>query len=59
MTIARLSMYLSAAAGVFCGFAWPFVFGADPASEAFHVAAVATLVALLASIAAAVVARRG
>jgi len=43
---------IAALSGTFLAFGWPFAFGADPSSEAFHVAAVATLVVLLASIAA-------
>jgi hypothetical protein len=55
--IARAAMYLAAAAGVFLAFGWPLAFGPDPSSGAFHVAAVTTLVALLAAIVAALVAK--
>ena len=55
---ARIVMGLSAGAGVFLAFGWPFVMGNDPASEAFHVAAVVTLVAFLGSITAALWTRR-
>ena len=55
---ARLAMYLATAIAAFLAFGWPYVFGNDPASEAFHVAAVAVLLAWLASIVAALVARR-
>jgi hypothetical protein len=47
---ARATLCASAIAGVFLAFGWPFAFGNDPASEAFHVIAVATLAALLGSI---------
>jgi hypothetical protein len=58
MRAARAIMYAAAAGGVFLAFAWPLVFGADPSSEAFHGAAVATLVVLLLSIAAVVAMKR-
>jgi hypothetical protein len=54
----RLILRIAALAGIFLAFGWPFVFGPDPSSPAFHVAAVATLVALLASIAAILATRR-
>ena len=54
----RLAMWLSAGSGVFLAFGWPFLPGADPASETFHVLAVGTLVALLGSIVAALVVKR-
>ena len=54
----KLAMYVAALAGVFLAFGWPFVFGTDPSSSEFHVAAVATLVLLFASIAANLVRRR-
>jgi hypothetical protein len=52
MSAVRWAMWTSIAAGVFLAFGWPFVVGPDPSSESFHVAAIATLVALLGSIAA-------
>ena len=52
MSAARWAMWTSTAAGVFLAFGWPFILGPDPSSESFHVAAIATLVALLGSIAA-------
>ena len=55
---ARSAMWVSTAAGVFLAFGWPYVFGFDAASGAFHAVAVATLVAWLASIAAVLAARR-
>jgi hypothetical protein len=51
-------MWLSALAGIFLAFGWPLVVAADPASEAFHVVAVATLVAFLGSIVAALATKR-
>jgi hypothetical protein len=54
----RTAMWLSALAGVFLAFGWPFLPGADPSSETFHVLAVGTLVVLLGSIAAALATRR-
>ena len=56
--VARAMMWWSALAGIFLAFGWPLVVGADPASEAFHVAAVATLVAFLGSIAAVLATKR-
>ncbi len=55
----RLAMGLSALAGIFLAFGWPLVVSADPSSEAFHVAAVATLVVFLLSVAACLLVRRG
>ena len=51
-------LWIASLSGIFLAFGWPFAFGADPSSETFHVAAVATLVALLASIAAILARRR-
>jgi len=48
----RVILWIAALSGIFLAFGWPFAFEADPSSEAFHVAAIATLVALLGSIAA-------
>ena len=56
--IARRLMIVSALAGVFLAFFWPVLVSTDPASEAFHVAAVATLVVFLVSTAAALATRR-
>ena len=58
LAASRFAMWLSAASGIFLAFGWPFLPGADPSSETFHVLAVGTLVALLGSIVAALVARR-
>jgi hypothetical protein len=44
------SLRLSAVAGVFLAFVWPFVVSADPAGGAFRWAATATLVAFLLSL---------
>ena len=49
---ARWAMWVTAAAGVFLAFGWPFVFGPDPSNESFRIAAIATLVAFLGSLAA-------
>lgn len=57
-SLARAGLWASAAAGVFLAFAWPFAFGTDASSEPFHAIAIVTLVALLASIAASLAARR-
>ena len=46
----RVILRIAALSGIFLAFGWPFVFGADPSSESFHVAAIATLVAFLGSI---------
>jgi hypothetical protein len=54
----RFAMWLSAGSGVFLAFGWPFLPGADPSSETFHALAVGTLVVLLGSIAATLVAKR-
>jgi hypothetical protein len=54
----RFAMWLSVLAGVFLAFGWPFLPGADPSSETFHVFAVGTLIALLASITATLAAKR-
>jgi hypothetical protein len=56
--VARVMMGSSALAGIFLAFGWPLVIAADPASEAFHVAAVATLVAFLGSLAAVLATKR-
>lgn len=56
--IARGAIALSTGAAVFLAFGWPFVFGNDPASDAFHAVAVATLIAWLAAVAAGLLARR-
>ena len=58
MTLARWTMWASCVVGVFLAFGWPFAFGADPSSEAFHVVSVATLVAFLGSIVAILAKRR-
>ena len=55
---ARIVMYLATLLAVVLAFGWPYVFGDDPASETFHVAAVATLLAWLGSVTAMLVARR-
>ena len=55
---ARFALWISSAAGVFLAFGWPYVFGFDAASGAFHAAAVAALVAWLASMAAVLASRR-
>jgi hypothetical protein len=54
----REVLWIAALSGIFLAFGWPFIVGADPTSEAFHAIAVATLVALLASIAAILARRR-
>ena len=54
----KLAMYIAALAGVFLAFGWPLVVGTDPSSEVFHLVAVATLVALLVTIAATLLRRR-
>ncbi|MBC8022911.1 MAG: hypothetical protein H7Y14_07315 [Burkholderiales bacterium] len=59
MAASRLAMWLSALAGIFLAFGWPFVVSADPSSEVFHVAAVGTLVVFLLSVAACLLVRRG
>lgn len=58
LPVIRTSLWPSAATGVFLAFGWPLAIGNDPSSETFHVVAVATLVALLGSIAAALVTKR-
>ena len=54
----RVVLWIAALSGIFLAFGWPFVFGNDPSSEAFHVAAIATLAAFLGSIAAILAAKR-
>ena len=54
----RVVLWIAALSGIFLAFGWPLVVGPDPSSEAFHVAAVATLIALLFSIAAILVRKR-
>ena len=54
----RMILWIAALSGIFLAFGWPFVFGPDPSSDAFHIAAIATLVALLGSIAAILATRR-
>jgi hypothetical protein len=54
----RVVLWIAALSGIFLAFGWPFTFGPDPSSEAFHAAAVATLIALLSSIAAILATRR-
>ena len=51
-------MWSSALTGVFLAFGWPLVVSSDPASKAYHVAAVATLVAFLVSVAAVLATKR-
>jgi len=55
---ARAMMWLSTLAGIFLAFGWPLVVASDPASETFHVAAVATLVAFFGSIVAVLATKR-
>lgn len=55
---ARFVLYLATLAGSFLAFGWPYVFGNEPSSAVFHVAAVATLVTWLASMVAALAGRR-
>lgn len=49
----RFTLRVSAAAGAFLAFGWPALVSADPASPAFRVVAVTTLVVFLASLGAA------
>jgi hypothetical protein len=54
----RVILWIAALAGIFLAFGWPFAVGPDPSSEAFHVAAIATLIVLLGSIAAILATKR-
>jgi hypothetical protein len=54
----RAVIAVSTALGVFCAFGWPYVFGFEPASAAFHAVAIATLIAWFASLAVALAAKR-
>ena len=51
-------MWISALAGVFLAFGWPLLVSTDPASAVFHGLAIATLIALLGSIAVTLAAKR-
>jgi hypothetical protein len=53
----RIAMWLSAGAGIFLAFGWPFVVSPDPAGEAFRLVAIATVVVFLVSLATLVFAR--
>ena len=46
----RVILWIAALSGIFLAFGWPLTVGTDPSSGTFHVAAIATLVALLGSI---------
>jgi|KBSMisStaDraftv2_1062788.scaffolds.fasta_scaffold174676_2 hypothetical protein len=54
----RVILWIAVLSGIFLAFGWPLAVGTDPSSEAFHVAAIATLVAFLGSIAAILATRR-
>ncbi|HUQ29371.1 MAG TPA: hypothetical protein VM051_12310 [Usitatibacter sp.] len=54
----RMILWIAALSGIFLAFFWPLAVGEDPSSIAFHVAAIATLVAFLGSIAALLATKR-